>query len=189
MRFLSPIALAGFAAALASTPATAGCYSAQCYQKVVTPAQYGTVAETVEVRPASVARHVSPAEYGTVAEAVVVRPAKTIARHIPATVQHVAETVQVAPAGRVWQVRRDAYGREIGCWVETPARYATQYRAVVTNPGGVAYETIPAVTAVRQRTVMTRPAQVHEQVIPAQYATRHRTVQVAPATAGWAPIN
>jgi len=172
----------------AAHPAQAGCYSASCYEKVVTPPQYSTVAETVMVRPAKVARHVTPAEYGVVAETVVVRPARTVAHRVPAVVRTVAETVMVAPAGRAWQVSRDAYGREVGCWVNTPAQYATRHRRVVVQPEGVSYETIPAVTSVRHRKVMTRQAAVHEEVIPAQYATRHHTVQVAPATASWRPI-
>ncbi|HRK24150.1 MAG TPA: hypothetical protein PLQ11_04275 [Beijerinckiaceae bacterium] len=185
MRHHSIFALGGLVAALMATPASAGCYTAACYQKVVTPPVYGTVAETVQVRPASVARHVSPAQYGTVAEAVVVRPAQTVARHVPPVVRQVPETVQVSSGGRVWQVSRDAYGREVGCWVDVPPKYATRLRTEVVQSGGIVHETIPAVTAVRHRTVMTRPAQVHEHVIPAQYATRHHTVQVAPATASW----
>lgn len=188
MRTQTVFAAGSLLALAMAAPAQAGCYSANCYQRVVTPAQYGTVAETVMVRPASVSRHVTPAEYGTVAEAVVVRPARTVAHRVPAVVQTVAETVQVAPASRRWEVRRDAYGRDIGCWVDVPAQYATRHRNVVVQNASVVHETIPAVTAVRHRTVMTRPALVHEQVIPAQYGTRYHTVQTAPATASWQPV-
>lgn len=189
MRLKTTFVLAGLAMTALSAPAFAGgpC-GARCYQKVVTPAQYGTVAETVMVRPAAVARHVTPAQYGTVAERVVVQPERTVHRIIPAVTQSVAEQVLVRPASKQWQVTRDAHGREIGCWVVVPAQYATQYRTVVVQPARTVAEIVPEVTAVRHRTVMTRPAQVHESVIPAQYATHHRTVQVAPASASWQPI-
>jgi hypothetical protein len=159
-----------------------------CYQKVVSPAQYRTVAETVMVRPAQTVAHTTPAVYGTVHEKVIVRPAQTIARTIPAQMGTVAETVMVAPARKEWQVTMDAHGRKIGCWVKIPAQYATQHRTVVIRPAQVVHETIPAVYGTQARHVMVRPAQVHHETIPAKYATHHRTEMVAPATASWQPM-
>ena len=163
-----------------------GCQT--CYQKVVSPAQYRSVAETVQVRPAQTIAHTTPAEFGTVRERVVVRPAQTIAREIPAQLGSVSEQVMVSPARKEWQVIHDAHGREIGCWVKIPAQYAVQHRTVVVRPAQLVHETIPAVYEDRARHVLVRPAQVHHEVIPAQFATRHRTEQVAPATASWQPI-
>lgn len=188
MRSKTSVLLGGVALILAAAPAAAGCYGPQCYQRVNTPPQFATVAETVQVRPAAVARHVSPAQYGTVAEHVVVRPAQTVARVVPPVHSTVAEKVMVSPGGKQWQVTRDAYGREIGCWVHVPPQYAVQHRTVVVHPGRVVHETIPGVTAVRHRTVMTKPAQVHEEVIPAQYATQHRTVMTHPGSSHWQPL-
>lgn len=188
MRMRTILTTGGLVLVLGAIPAQAGCYGSGCYQLVQTPPRYSTVAETVQVRPASVSRHVTPAQYGTVAEHVVVRPAKTIARTVPAVHGTVAERVMVSPGGRQWQVTRDAYGREIGCWVNVPAQYAVQHRTVVVQPGRIVHETIPEVTAVRNRTVMTRPAQVHEQVIPAQYATQQRTVMTHPGASQWQPL-
>jgi hypothetical protein len=159
-----------------------------CYRKVVTPPAYATVSEPVMVRaPQTYYRQVPPV-YGTVAETVLVAPERTIAHRSPATYRRVAETVQVSPAGKVWQVRRDRHGREIGCWVKVPARFATQYRSVMVEPGSVRYETIPAQYATRQRTVLVRQRYVQRELAPAVYASRQRTVMVAPATASWQPI-
>jgi hypothetical protein len=181
-----PLAAVVLGASIAAANAGGGCKT--CYEKVVAPPVYRTVPETVMVRPAQTVAHTTPAEYGTVHEKVLVRPAQTVARHIPAVMGSVAETVMVSPARKEWQVTVDAHGRKIGCWVKIPAQYATQHRAVVIRPAGVAHDVIPAQYGVQARTVMTRPAQVHHQVIPAEYATRHRTEMVHPGSASWQPI-
>ena len=97
MRLRYFVAISGVAAAMLSSPAVAGCGS-NCYQKVVTPPQYGTVAETVMVRRASVARHVSPAQYGTVHEQVI--PAEYATHH---------RSVMVSPGYAGWQPVGRAY--------------------------------------------------------------------------------
>lgn len=190
MRIHKALAAGAFAAAFASAPALAGggCYGSSCYQRIDTPPTYGSVAEQVMVSPGGVRRHVSPAEYGTVAETVVVRPERTIARHIPAVTSTVAEKVMVSPGGKRWTVTRDAYGREIGCWVYDKPTYAVQHRTVVVRPSSVAYDTVPAVVSTRHRSVMTRPAQVYEEAIPTTYATRHRTVMTSPGGSYWSPM-
>jgi hypothetical protein len=181
-----PLATAILGASIAAAQAGGGCKT--CYEKVVHPPVYRTVPETVLVRPAQTVAHTTPAEYGTVHEKVLVRPAQTVARHIPAVMSTVAETVMVAPARKEWQVKVDAHGRKIGCWVKIPAQYATQHKTVVVRPAGTVHDVIPAQYGMQARTVMVRPAQVHHQVIPAQYATRHRTEMVSPGSASWQPI-
>jgi hypothetical protein len=181
-----PLAAIVLGSSIAAANAGGGCKT--CYEKVVHPPVYRTVPETVMVRPAQTVAHATPAQYGTVHERVLVRPAQTVARHIPAVMGSVAETVMVAPARKEWQMKRDAHGREIGCWVKIPAQYATQHRAVVIRPAQTVHDVIPAEYGTRARTVVTRPAQVHHQVIPAEFATRHRTELVQPATASWQPI-
>lgn len=185
------LALAGLTLLVLSDHAYAGgagCYGSQCYQRIDTPPTYGTVSRQVMVSPGGVQRHVTPAEYGSVNETVVVQPARTVARHVPAVTSTVAERVMVAPASRRWQVTRDAYGREVGCWVDVPAQYGVQHRTVVVRPSAVAYDTIPEVTATRTRSVMTRPAQVHETVIPPTYSTQHQTVMTSPGGSYWQPM-
>lgn len=185
---LRPLTLSAVVVAASAVSAQAGGGCKTCFQRVEHPPVYRTVAEPVLVRPAQAVAHTTPAEYGLVHEKVLLRPAQTVAHHIPAVTQTVAETVMVSPARKEWQVRRDAYGREIGCWVKIPAQYATHHRTVVVRPAGVTHEVIPAVYGARARHVMVRPAQVHHQVIPAEYGVRHRTEMVQPATASWQPI-
>ncbi len=164
-----------------------GC-GGSCYRKVVHPPVYSSVSETVMVQPGMTRFHHIPAEYQTVDETVMVRPEQTIAHPIPAQYGTVSETVIVAPASKQWQVSRDAYGQEIGCWVHVPAQYAVRQHTVVVQPGSVQYETIPAQYATRSRTVMVRPGGVQREFVPPVYAAREREVMVSPATAGWEPI-
>ncbi|MGL4241501.1 MAG: hypothetical protein ACRCTI_10365 [Beijerinckiaceae bacterium] len=180
------LAFAALGAMIATAQAGGGCQN--CYQKVVTPPVYRTVAEPVVVRPAHTIAHTTPAQYGVVHEKVVVRPAQTVARHVPAEMGTVAETVMIAPARKEWQVTVDAHGRKIGCWVKIPAQYATQHRTVVVRPAQTYHETIPAQYATQARHVMVRPAQVHHQMVPAQYGVQHRTEMVSPGAAHWQPI-
>ncbi|MFE1600877.1 hypothetical protein [Methylobacterium sp. ID0610] len=118
-----------------------GCATAECYRHVTTPPVYGTVAEQV-----------------------MVRPGRTINRVVPPVYDTVTEQVLVAPAARVWQTSYDAYGQLVGCWVTTPARYAT-----------------------RTRRVLVRPPELVPEVIPPAYATYQRKVLVEPARSGWVP--
>jgi hypothetical protein len=185
LRSLS-LAIVAFGASVAAANAGGGCKT--CYEKVVHPPVYRTVAEQVLVRPAQTVAHTTPAEYTTVQEKVILRPERTVARHIPAVMGSVAETVMVSPARKEWQVQVDAHGRKIGCWVKIPAQYATQHKAVVLRPAHTVHDVIPAQYGMQARTVMVRPTQVHHQVIPAEYATRHRTEMVQPASASWQPI-
>jgi len=182
------IAVPALLAGLASAQAGGG-RCADCYEKVVQPAQYATRSETVLVRPQRTVAYATPPEYATVHEKVLVRPATTYARTIPAETGVVAERVLVAPARKEWQVTIDAHGRKIGCWVHVPAQYAVQHRHVVVRPAQIVHETAPAQYGVQARHVMVRPGQVHRQVIPAEYATQHRVEMVAPATASWQPLD
>jgi hypothetical protein len=138
---LVPPALAGLALS-ASAALAGGAPCTTCYQKVVHPPVYGVEHERVMVRAPRTHTQVIPAEYATV-----------------------SETVQVAPAHRVWQVTRDAHGREVGCWVTVPARYAT-----------------------RHRQVLVRAEQIVPVAIPAVYGTVARKVLVEPARAAWEPL-
>lgn len=179
--------MAALVGGLASAKAGGPCVG-DCYRKVVTPPTYGTIAEQVVVRPGYTVARQTPASFATVHEHVTVSPEHTVARHIAPEFAQVAETVQVSPGGRVWQVTRDHYGQEVGCWVTIKPRYETRYKSVMVRPGGVVYDRVPAVTAVRARQVMvTPPSVVHEQV-PAVMGVQHRTVMTSPATASWQPI-
>ena len=70
----------------------------------------------------------------------------------------------VSPGGRVWQTSRGPYGELIGCWINTPPRFAVQTRRV-----------------------LVQPAQSIPETIPPEYASVSRRVLVAPARSGWVP--
>ncbi|MDB5532517.1 MAG: hypothetical protein JWO28_832 [Hyphomicrobiales bacterium] len=181
IRTVSFVVFAFALSAAGSAQAGDGC----CYQRVTTPPVYGAVQEQVMVSPPRTVALQSPAEYGEVTERIVTRPARSYARSIPAITQSVAEQVMVQPGGKVWSVTRDAYGREVGCWVMQPPVYNTVYRTVVVQPASVTYETEPAEYATVRRPVQVRPAQTYYQNTPATYATQTRQVMVQPGYDGW----
>jgi hypothetical protein len=183
-----PVAMAALAAFALSLGASAASAGQACYRKVASPALYQTVSEPVLIEPAHVIAHAIPAEYRQVTQRVLVRPAQVVAHHVPAVTQTVAEQVLVQPGGRVWTVRRDAYGQEIGCWEHTAPVYATQYHTVVVQPASAQYETIPAEYEDVTRTVMAQPGGVQREVVPAVYGTQSRQVMVQPGSVGWQPI-
>jgi hypothetical protein len=185
---IHPIAAATLAALTLSFAAGTASAGEGCYRKVATAPLYQTVTEPVLIEPSHVIAHAIPAEYRQVSERVLVRPARAIPHYVPALTQSVAEQVMVQPGGRVWTVRRDVYGQEIGCWVNTPPVYATQYHVVVVQPASTQYETIPAEYEDVSRTVMVHPPSVEHEVIPAVYGSRSREVMVQPGTVGWQPI-
>lgn len=99
-----------------------------------------------------------PPVYSAQAERVLVQAPRTYAYVTPATYRTVYETVMVSPGSRRWTVTHDAWGREIGCWVESPARYASVPRQVMVNAPAVVPVAMPAQYGLRMSTVMTQPA-------------------------------
>ncbi|GJD35194.1 hypothetical protein [Methylobacterium aerolatum] len=143
----APVSTLFLAAALGGTllagPASAGgCYGRECYRYAVSPPVYAVEQENV-----------------------LVSPPRTVYQTVPPVYDTVSEQVLVAPGGRVWQTRPGPNGELIGCWIETPPRYA-----------------------VRQRTVLVRPAETVPVTLAPQYATVSHRVRVAPARAGWVPL-
>ncbi len=162
-----------------------GCRGSACYNLVTAPPVYGTVDETVQVRPPQVQHRVVPAEYETVVDTVMIAPERRIPHYRAASYETVTEKVMIAAPSRRWQVTRDAYGNTVGCWVEVPAQYGYQSRRVEVAPASVSYETVPAVYGQRPRKVMVRPTEVLREEIPAAYETRQRQVLVSPGSQYW----
>jgi hypothetical protein len=183
-----PIAAATLAALALSLGAGAANAHEACFRKVASPPLYQTVTEPVLIQPSHVIAHTLPAQYQQVSQRVLVRPARVVAHYIAPVAQTVGEQVLVQQGGRVWSVTRDAYGQEIGCWVNTPPVYATQYHTVVVQPGSTQYETIPAEYEDVSRTVMVQPASAQYETIPAVYGAQSRQVLVQPGAVGWQPI-
>lgn len=102
-------------------------------------------------------RHVGrPPVYGTVAEQAMVQPPFTIVRTFPMEFATRPETT-VIPGGRAWKVKRDRYGRLIGCWVNLPPRYVTRQRAVLLQMPQQYVSQSPAVYGIRERSVVIDP--------------------------------
>lgn len=177
---VSAALLAGIGAAQAG-----GCRGSACYNLVTAPPVYGTVDETVQVRPPQVQHRVVPAEYETVVDTVMIAPERRIPHYRAASYETVTEKVMISAPSRRWQVTRDAYGNTVGCWVEVPAQYGYQSRRVEVAPASVSYETVPAVYGQRPRKVMVRPTEVLREEIPAAYETRQRQVLVSPGSQYW----
>jgi hypothetical protein len=181
---VSALGLAGLVSLATMTSALAG---NECYRRVVSPASYRTLAETVLVEPERQVAEYVPAVTQAVEQRVVIEPAREVTETIPAQYDVVEETVLVSPARRVWQVS-DRYGETVGCWVTIPPCYARQARRVLVRPAQYRTVVEPAVTETRLREEVVEPAHTVYRTLPARYAERERTVQVAPATEGWAPI-
>ena len=184
-RTLLAVTALGLIIGAGAAQAGAPCHGSSCYKLVTTPPVYGTVKETYQVRPSGSQAQVIPAEYDYVNETVMVHPARKIARTVRARYETVTEKVMVRPAGKRWEVTRDAHGRTVGCWVETPAKYGYVSRRVEVEPASVVYEHVPAVYAQHQRKIMVRPTQVVHHHIPAAYETRKRSVLISPGGQHW----
>src|ERR1700691_3068323 len=98
---VSALGLAGLVSLATLGSAQAG---NECYRRVVTPATYRTVAETVLVEPERQDAAYVPPSTRTVEEPVVVEPARELTETIPAEYGVVENVVLVSPAQRVWQV-------------------------------------------------------------------------------------
>lgn len=189
-------AFGAFLAFGASSAQAGGCYGSSCrpapckgsacYTLVQTPPVYGAIDETYIARPEQIQSQVVPAQYETLTEKVMIHPARKIAHHRPAQYGVVSEKVLLSPGGKRWEVSRDAHGRLVGCWVETPAQYGYRQRTVEIAPASVAYEIVPPVYSHRHRRVMTTPTQIVRHTIPPVYETRHRKVLLKPASSHWA---
>ncbi|SIQ04697.1 hypothetical protein [Bosea sp. (in: a-proteobacteria)] len=172
--------LAGMGAAQAG-----GCRGSACYNLVTSPPVYGSIDETVQVRPGRTQHRVVPAEYETVTDTVMIAPERRIPHYRSPVYETVTEKVMISGPGRRWDVSRDAYGNMVGCWVEVPAQYGYRSRRVEVSPASVDYQTVPAVYTQRQRKVMVRPTEVVREEIPAVYETRQRQVLVSPGAQYW----
>ncbi len=234
MKQLIAILTAGSSLAFAVVPSFAGQGRAiACYEPVNRAAEVATVEETVLVRPASTIYDVVPARYGTETREVMVSPEQIVRKVIPAEYRAVEERVlvrhattvyvraepryrtvaetAVSPAHETWQWKV-INGKRVYCRVLIPARYATQHRRVLVNPGETYAQRVPAEYATQVRNVVVTPqsyaeyviparyATVTEQVvlepaqriareIPAEYTTRYRNVTTRPAESGWRQVH
>ncbi len=179
--------------------------AAECYEKVVTPDEYRTVARPVVLQPARsetvhtpavtgmqtervqasagsvTAVHV-PAQYGQIARSVLVRPASVSYTALPASYRTEHRTEMVKPASWQWQRQVDRHGRETLCKVHVPAVTQTVARQVLVAPARQIAHAVPAVYQTVTQSVQIAPARVRHVVQPATYAYVDRPIVIRPAS-------
>ncbi|MEE9381160.1 MAG: peptidoglycan-binding domain-containing protein [Hyphomonadaceae bacterium] len=168
----------------------------QCFARIVIPAVYDDVPQTVtsqegyetldvteaqfapdnvniQVRDAGVKYVVRQPRYEARTEQVLVRPAYERLTVVPAQFSHVSETVTVGQPRLVWK----------------PGRNLSGVSRVNPNTGAV-YCLVeePAQTVSVQKRVMSQPEQVRTQTIPAQYTTVTKQVLTDPGGVDQIPI-
>ncbi|MEH6579159.1 MAG: peptidoglycan-binding domain-containing protein [Amphritea sp.] len=183
----------------------------ECYARVVIPAKYQTISETVQTIAPSERIDVTPPEYQWVEKRVVHTEASTRLEVIPATYKDVTETIQVSdpserlervlatyktvterilvsPARTEWKKgtgpiqRLDESTGEIMCLVEVPAQYRTVTKRVVDTPESIRRIAIPGKNKTITRHVVDRAATTREIKIPETYKTVRVRQLVKPAT-------
>ena len=182
----------------------------QCYARVLVPASYETITETVELSPATARVEVSkpryewveekvvvreasqklevvPATYEWAQEEVVVKPASFELIEVPAEYEWTEEKIEIKPARTVWKKGRgpvekvdDATG-EIMCLVEEPAEYETVRKRLLKSAAATKKVEIPAVTKVVKKRVVKTPPTTKKLEIPAEYKTVRVQKLVEPA--------
>ncbi|MFN0113556.1 MAG: peptidoglycan-binding domain-containing protein [Paracoccaceae bacterium] len=189
----------------------------ECYARIMIPAQYRTVNETVVVTPASqkietvAARYewieervtvkeaserleIIPARYEDRTERVMVRPGSEKLIVEPAKFNTVEEKVLVKPAYTTWKKGRgpiekvdDSTG-DIMCLVEVPAEYKTVTKRVMASAETTRKEVIPAEYTNVTKRVMVEPPKTTKVVIPAEYKMVRVQKLVEPAREVRTPI-
>jgi hypothetical protein len=140
LRIVVP-ALAGLALS-ASAALAGGAPCATCYRHVVHPPVYGVEHERVMVRAPRTHTHVIPAEYATVAETVQVSPARKVWQvSVDAHGRKVGCWVTV-PAQYAVRHRKVLVRPEQIIPVAIPAVYGTVFRKVLVEPARSGWEPI-----------------------------------------------
>jgi hypothetical protein len=166
----------------------------QCYARVVVPARYEPVTETVLKKEASSRIEIVPAEFQDVEERVLVRPATTRLEAVPPVFEEVEEQVLVRPATtRIEPVPatyrtvtenvlvRSAYTVWKRSSELTPAERAQQ--AIDPGAGDIlCLVEVPAEYKTVTSEVLVTPATTREIPVPAEYTTVKKTVLKTPAT-------
>ena len=198
-----------------SSPIEQGLPNAQagdCFARVIIPATYDTIPQTVTTQDAFDTIEVTPAQltpdtlniktrdegtryvvrqprYETITEEVLVRPAYEELSVVPAQFDTVTETITVGEPRKVWRKGRNlsAISRTdadgtVYCLVEEPAETRTVSRRVVRVPEQVQTVTIPAQYKTVTKQVLVDPGGVDQQPIAAEYTDVTVSRLVTPAS-------
>jgi hypothetical protein len=128
------------------------------------------------VSPEHVVWHVTPAQYDTVREKVQLSP--RVSRTVPAVTRTVYRKERV-DGGYGWEYRR-INGKLVLCKVKRSASWRTVAETVVVKPAHTVYDPTPAEYGYRERTVLVREARKEPVLVPAQYTDELAQVQIQP---------
>ena len=145
------------------------------------PAVIAAYSEKVQTTPPRWLEHRSPAQYGIVERTVQVRPASVRTIAISAQYGTVHETIIVKPAAYRWERQIDWRGHETMCKIRVPAVTRQVARTVQLAPATHVSHVIPATYQTVQHTVQVAAPSVHHTYIPANYDTIQRDVVIRPA--------
>ncbi len=178
----------------------------ECFAKVLEPAKYKDVEQTVVTREAAAKIEVIPAKYQTVEETVVVRPAYQKVVPVPAKMKTVTETVTIEPARLVWRVGagKSAIAKELTvanalaaglpataqagqCYAQffQPAQYEDRSNEIVVREAAKKFEAGSAKYEWVEEKVLVREASTKKVEVPAVYETVTEKVLVRPAYTTW----
>jgi len=172
----------------------AGAQAGECYSKVLTPAQYETVSETVTKAEASEKLTVIPAKYEMTEETIVVKPAGKRLIKVPAQYGYVSEKILEKPAHTVWKkgkgpiTKLDNATGEILCKVEVPAKYSVVRKRVLKSKATVKEVAIPAEYKTIRVRKLVQDARAVRTAIPAEYQTVNRRKLVKESHLGWEKV-
>jgi hypothetical protein len=168
------------AAELSLTPPDAK--PGECYAKVMTPAQYETIAEKVMIKEATEEISITPAQYETIEQNVEVIPESKKLIPVPATYKEVIETIEIKPASRVWKTS-----------LKKKALPVNQVLLDAIKAQGIALDSAVAKTCFKEfyqaasYKVVTEDFIVQNEhneteVLPANFDTKEQQIEVIPAS-------
>lgn len=167
----------------------------ECYARVVRPAEYREVVDSVVRKEASEKIKIIPAVYESRTEQVLVKPATTRIVEVPAEYEMVDRQVEVEPARQEWRrgacnpksIVDNATG-ECWCLVDVPARYKTVKERVVAVPASTRTLDVPAEYQTVTKRVLVEPEREERIPVPAVVENVTRRELVSPESVDWVKI-
>ncbi len=180
----------------------------ECYAKVIVPAVFESVTETVLVKPVSETVSVIPAVFDTAEKSVIEKEAFTTIKVVPAKFREEVEEVEISKAGTTWVTDLgnkgipaspallagaktngvDLSGAAVGaCYKEyyIPAKFEETSKEVLVKEESEEIKVAPAQFEETEETVVVKQASQKKIYIPAEYETIEERIEVEAAKAVW----
>ncbi|MGK0271483.1 MAG: hypothetical protein ACI88H_002142 [Cocleimonas sp.] len=180
----------------------------ECYAKVIVPAIFESVTETVLVKPVSETVSVIPAVFDTAEKSVIEKEAFTTIKVVPAKFREEVEEVEISKAGTTWVTDLgnkgipaspallagaktngvDLSGAAVGaCYKEyyIPAKFEETSKEVLVKEESEEIKVAPAQFEETEETVVVKQASQKKIYIPAEYETIEERIEVEAAKAVW----